>query len=105
MRRPWRTADSLSNNGNQDALCAILTATDPDSYTVYDVRAVKSLKSPCVNLYREDESMGEWLTYLNTCRRIARETNQPLRTVDRALWAANGRCPLGSADRTDVQAS
>ncbi len=71
---------------------ALLMATNPDRFTVYDERALASLKSACVDLYREPVCMGEWLTFLNTCRRISRETDRPLRTVDRALWAANGSC-------------
>lgn len=77
---------------------AILMATAPDRFTVYDERAVASLKSSCVDLYAQPLAMGEWGTYLNTCRRIARETERPLRSIDRALWAANGQCGGGVPD-------
>jgi hypothetical protein len=72
---------------------AVLTAHDPQRYTVMDVRAIASLAA----LKRWDlEEQGmkasalRWPEYLDACRLISRETDTDLRTVDRALWAANG---------------
>jgi hypothetical protein len=72
---------------------AVLTAHDPQRYTVMDVRAIASLAA----LKRWDlEEQGmeasalHWPEYLDACRRIRSETDTDLRTVDRALWAANG---------------
>ena len=79
--------------GVQKAIAsAILQALRPERFTVYDTRAVKSLRA--LNLFIADPCKGEWLNYLESCRTIARRTGFSLRKVDRALWAANGRTGL-----------
>ncbi|GAA4785564.1 hypothetical protein GCM10023200_19370 [Actinomycetospora chlora] len=72
---------------------AVLAAQQPERYTVMDVRALASL----IALDRwSREAQGArasaytWLEYLATCRKISAETGCSLRTVDRALWKANG---------------
>jgi hypothetical protein len=72
---------------------AILTVYDPTRYTVMDVRALQSL----ITLERWSEDQGvvasclAWPEYLDVCRGLANQVDRPLRTVDRALWAAKGR--------------
>jgi hypothetical protein len=60
---------------------AILTAVDPERYTVIDLRALESLGSKST-----DRSVNFYLDYLETCRRLAREHRITLRDLDRALW-------------------
>jgi hypothetical protein len=67
---------------------AILMASNPDRFTVYDRRALKSLSVS--GLLQSDPSKGTWLNYLHSCRAVARRTLLPLRVVDRALYMANG---------------
>jgi hypothetical protein len=67
---------------------AMLTAWNPDEFTVLDVRALASLRAT-----GELNSTGppSYTSYLQLCRRIARRCKCDLRTLDRALWASNGR--------------
>ena len=72
---------------------AILTAQDPERYTVMDRRALQSLTA--LHRWQPDDqgrraSASSWLEYLEACRGLQTETGRPLRTIDRALWAANG---------------
>jgi hypothetical protein len=71
---------------------AILATADPDRFTVYDQRAKRSLKA--LELLQNSPCKGEWLNYVHSCRDIARRTRTPLRTIDRALFMANGRATL-----------
>jgi hypothetical protein len=72
---------------------AILMAHDPMRYTVMDVRALRSLIT--LKLWSEGQgvvaSCLAWPDYLDVCRGVANRADRPLRHVDRALWAANGR--------------
>ncbi len=74
---------------------AILMAHNPEVYTVMDVRAINSLTWPLKLWSKEDQgtkaSSLEWPDYLDRCRAIASRTSRSLRTVDRALYASNGR--------------
>jgi len=73
---------------------AILSAHDPERFTVMDVRAIKSLESlGCWNMEKFGSSASAlgWPTYLHTCLDLARRSMRKLRDVDRALWAAKGR--------------
>jgi hypothetical protein len=54
----------------------------PRLYPILDWRALESLGQPGRSTY----SVGFWLTYLEACRRIARENHVQLRTLDKALW-------------------
>ena len=60
---------------------AILTAFDPEQYTVIDVRALQSLQvskpSPTIDLY---------LCYLDFCRETSKRLKVSLRKLDKALW-------------------
>ena len=71
---------------------ALLTAWRPDLYTVIDVRAVKSLVAE--GALEESKNLPPYMTYLNICRELAADCQCDLRTLDRALWQANGR-PVG----------
>jgi hypothetical protein len=72
---------------------AILTAFDPTRYTVMDVRALQSLTM--LERWSGDQgavaSCLAWPDYLDVCRGLANQVDRPLRTVDRALWAAKSR--------------
>jgi hypothetical protein len=54
----------------------------PRRYPILDWRALESLSQPGRSTY----SVGFWLTYLEACRRIARQNHVQLRTLDKALW-------------------
>lgn len=72
---------------------AVLTAQNPEHYTVMDVRALSSLAALGrwdVEEQGTQASAEQWPEYLEVCREISSTTGFPLRTVDRALWAANG---------------
>lgn len=64
---------------------ALLTVWDPDRYTVIDYRALATL--------RQEAELGatdpDYPTYLRICRDLAARCGCDLRTLDRALWAAN----------------
>ena len=54
----------------------------PRLYPIIDWRALESLGQKRRSTY----SIIFWLSYLDACRRIARENNVQLRTLDKALW-------------------
>jgi hypothetical protein len=60
---------------------AILTAIDPERYTVIDFRALEALGSNS-----KDRSVNFYLEYLDACRKLAKRRNVTLRDLDRALW-------------------
>jgi len=60
---------------------AILTAIDPQRFTIIDFRALWSL-----GVERATYSVGFYLEYLDACRRIAAAARTDLRTLDKALW-------------------
>ena len=60
---------------------AILTAIDPERYTVIDFRALEALGSKS-----KDRSVNFYLVYLHACRQLAEEHQVTLRRLDRALW-------------------
>jgi hypothetical protein len=60
---------------------AILTAIDPERYTVIDFRALESLGSNSKN-----RSINFYLCYLDFCRNLAKIHQIKLRDLDRALW-------------------
>jgi hypothetical protein len=60
---------------------AVLTAIDPERYTVIDVRALESLGIKTAN-----RTVSYYLEYLAYCRQKARVWNISLRKLDRALW-------------------
>ncbi len=74
---------------------AILTAFDRDRYTVMDVLAWRTLRA--FGRLAEAESLSwraAWPLYLAECERIAKGVGVDLRTLDRALWAADGETNL-----------
>jgi len=70
---------------------SLLTVWHPEEHTVIDIRAVKSLvehgeiPNPAPNTY------PPYMEYLAVCKTIAQRCDRSLRTVDRALYQANGR--------------
>jgi hypothetical protein len=60
---------------------AILTAIDPERYTVIDFRALEALGCDS-----KDRSVNFYLAYLKTCRQLASKHGVTLRNLDRALW-------------------
>lgn len=60
---------------------AILTAINPERYTVLDFRALQSL-----GVLNWTETVGYYVHYLEACRQLADMHGKPLRTLDRALW-------------------
>jgi len=72
---------------------SILMAQDPLRFTVWDQRAVESIRAisqPKLGA----ETKQAWIEYLNACRSLARRTGFSLRDVDRALYTANGQLSL-----------
>lgn len=72
---------------------AILTMMFPARFTVIDKRALKSL-----GILKNDGTVWFYLEYLKECLKLAKRYDVELRTLDRALWQANGnggRAPSG----------
>lgn len=65
---------------------AILTAIDPERFTVVDKLALKSLKQQ-----RSDLTPSFYVAYLKFCRATAQEQGLSLRDLDRALWQYSNR--------------
>ena len=60
---------------------AILTAIDPERFTVIDFRALGAL-----GIKRTSRSVSFYLDYLAACRGLAKKYHATLRDLDRALW-------------------
>lgn len=60
---------------------AILTAIDPERYTIIDFRALESL-----GVKNSWHTVDSYLRYLDQCRELARQNAVSLRELDRALW-------------------
>jgi hypothetical protein len=78
---------------NAAGASAVLTAQNPERYTVMDVRALASLTALGrwdADTHGTKASALAWPEYLEACRAIAKGTDHGLRIVDRALWTANG---------------
>jgi len=60
---------------------AILTAIDPERYTIIDFRVLESL-----GVRRSWHTIDSYLAYQQQCRALARENGVSLRELDRALW-------------------
>jgi hypothetical protein len=60
---------------------AIMTAIDPERYTIIDYRALEAL-GVSLSWYTIDS----YLAYLKRCRELAQENVVSLRELDRALW-------------------
>ena len=72
----------LGLNGVQIPVAsAILTAINPERYTIIDFRALQAPNNK--NSYI---TVDFYLAYLSQCRRLSRANNVSLRTLDRALW-------------------
>jgi hypothetical protein len=60
---------------------AVLTAINPERYTVIDYRALEALGQKTSN-----RSVDYYLAYLAACRHLAAKHRVTLRNLDRALW-------------------
>ncbi|HYM13415.1 MAG TPA: hypothetical protein VEU62_21935 [Bryobacterales bacterium] len=61
---------------------AILTAIDPERYTIIDFRALEAL-----GVFKSTwHTVDSYLAYLAACRDLARQNSVSLRDLDRALW-------------------
>ncbi len=70
---------------------AVLTAMNPERYTIIDFRALESLGVPDPPVL----TVNYYLKYLDHCRKLAEQHKLSLRTLDRALWQWSKR----NADR------
>lgn len=62
-----------------------------------DTRSIKSIRAHDLPGVRfDDANEREWLDHLSSCRSISDRAAETLRTVDRALFMANGRVDLPS---------
>jgi hypothetical protein len=61
---------------------ALLTAIDPEKYTIIDVHALRSLGMSDTYIQKVDY----YLAYLKKCRELAQQFKISLRTLDHALW-------------------
>jgi hypothetical protein len=60
---------------------AVLTAINPERFTIIDYRALQALGQD-----RNQHTIGQYLAYFLRCRELARENDVTLRELDRALW-------------------
>ncbi|OBK77570.1 hypothetical protein [Mycobacterium sp. 1274761.0] len=70
---------------------SLLMVWQPELHTVIDVRAVNSLVAHGEIADPAPHPYPPYMDYLNACRAISRRCDRSLRTVDRALYKANGR--------------
>lgn len=74
---------------------SMLMASDPERYTVMDVRSLKSI--PALGLLGPrwpEASESAWSEYLGACRSLSDTVGEPLRRVDRALFKADGKTAM-----------
>lgn len=70
---------------------AALMSMNASRWTVLDVRALASIRAVGYSDVPDHAQRGStWLPYLDACRDLAQRTSSDLRTLDRALFAANG---------------
>jgi len=60
---------------------AILTAINPERYTILDYRALQSL-----GIRKWTENIAFYVSYLEACQKLAAKHGKALRDLDRALW-------------------
>jgi hypothetical protein len=60
---------------------AIMTAINPEKFTILDFRALQSL-----GIENWPDTIGFYVHYLEACRELAAKHGKSLRTLDRALW-------------------
>jgi len=79
---------------NVPVASAVLTAINPERYTIIDFRALESL-----GVTKYNETIDFYLMYLHHCRVLADRHTVNLRTLDRALWqwSKERRTPESSA--------
>ncbi|WP_006247150.1 hypothetical protein [Mycolicibacterium tusciae] len=77
---------------------SMLMVWKPEDHTVIDVRAVKSLVANKEMPEPSAKSYPPYMDYLSVCRAISERCSRSLRTVDRALYQANGSTRMKLAD-------
>jgi len=60
---------------------AILTAINPERFTIIDFRALEAL-----GIKKQIITINFYIAYLTRCRDLAKENRISLRNLDRALW-------------------
>jgi hypothetical protein len=73
---------------------AILTAIDPERYTVLDFRALEALN------VKNSENVNLYVLYVDACRSMAKEYGVTMRDFDRANWQWSKRKSKLSAGAT-----
>jgi hypothetical protein len=74
---------------------ALLMVWDQDWHTVIDVRAVNSLVKNCEIDDPAPRLYPQYTDYLDVCQKISNCCSRSLRTVDRALYKADGAITTG----------
>lgn len=82
---------TLLNGVGVPLASSLLMVWQPDVHTVIDVRAVNSLVAFGAIADPGPRRYPPYMEYLFVCRAISRRCDRDLRTVDRALYRANGR--------------
>lgn len=72
---------------NTPVASAIATVIYPETYTIFDYRALEAL-----GCSSSDRSLPFYLDYLEYCTKLARDWRMPLRDLDRALWQWSKEC-------------
>lgn len=88
---------TLLNGVRVPVASALLMVWQPDVHTVVDVRAVNSLVANGEIADPAPKPYPPYMDYLRVCRSISQRCGRSLRTVDQALFRANGR-PAGTSN-------
>jgi len=75
---------------------SLLMVWQPDQHTVIDVRGRHVAGSQRRDRRPAPDTYPPYMEYLAVCKAISQRCSRSLRTVDRALYEANGR-PAGTA--------
>ncbi|HYM11109.1 MAG TPA: hypothetical protein VEU62_10260 [Bryobacterales bacterium] len=76
---------------------AILTAIDPERYTIIDFRALEAL-----GVKSTWHTVDSYLAYLTACRDLARQNAISLRELDRALWQWSKEQPAPASAAAEI---
>lgn len=81
------TKGGIKGVGNAIA-SAILTVCYEDEFTIIDYHVLNSLKTLEIKINgNPEESIDDYLEYLEVCKKLADDEGLTLRNLDRALWA------------------
>lgn len=86
---------TLLNGVEVPMASALLMVWKPELHTVIDVRAVASLVAWGEIDDPAPKSYPPYMSYLSVCKAISQRCDRDLRTVDRALYRANGAVDMG----------